>query len=47
MWAAALAHFDLERAQRAADPLVPDGEGETPAVIPQRVFSVANDVVVT
>ncbi len=31
MWTAALAHFDREREQRASA-LVPDGEGETPAV---------------
>lgn len=33
MWTAALAHFDREREQRASA-LVPDGEGETPAVLP-------------
>jgi len=32
MWTAALAHFDREREQRASA-LVPDGEGETPAVV--------------
>jgi hypothetical protein len=31
MWAAALAHFDSERAQRVSA-LAPDSEGETPAV---------------